>query len=226
MRKAGAQARYVLLNTAANHWKVPIEELSAAQSFVLHEKSGQKISFGELVPLLTMPTALPDFTEDQLKNPKDFQLIGKNIPRTEIPAKVNGTAQFAIDVRLPDMVYGALERGKLHGARPTLLNESEILAQAGVIRIVQFDYAIGLIASTLKGVLDAKKLLKIDWSTATSSGYHSQGSTPNMKRSQPRIKRAESLRKSGIWAKHSAVHIKLIRPISKTTMCTMPRSNP
>ncbi len=72
------------------------------------------------------------------------------------------------------MVYGALERGKLHGARPTLLNESEILAQAGVIRIVQFDYAIGLIASTLKGVLDAKKLLKIDWSTATSSGYHSQ----------------------------------------------------
>ena len=174
MRKAGAQARYILLNTASNHWKVPIEELSAAQSFVLHEKSGQKISFGELVPLLTIPTALPDFTEDQLKNPKDFQLIGKNIPRTEIPAKVNGTAQFAIDVRLPDMVYGALERGKLHGARPTLLNESEILAQAGVMRIVQFDYAIGLIASTLKGVLDAKKLLKIDWSTATSSGYHSQ----------------------------------------------------
>jgi isoquinoline 1-oxidoreductase subunit beta len=65
MRKAGAQARYVLLNTAANHWKVPIEELNAAQSFVIHEKSGQKISFGELVPVLTMPTALPDFTKSK-----------------------------------------------------------------------------------------------------------------------------------------------------------------
>ncbi len=58
------------------------------------------------------------------------------------------------------MVYGALERGKLHGARPKLLNESEILAQVGVMRIVQFDYAIGLIASTLNGLFRCQKTIK------------------------------------------------------------------
>ncbi|NND15435.1 MAG: molybdopterin-dependent oxidoreductase, partial [Eudoraea sp.] len=119
MRKAGAQARYVLLSSAALHWDVPISELTTQDSFVIHENSNKRIGFGELVPFLVMPETLPDFTGEGLKNQIDFGLIGKKIPRTEIPDKVSGSAQFAIDIRLPDMVYGVLERGKLHGAKPT-----------------------------------------------------------------------------------------------------------
>ena len=175
MRKAGAQARYVLLHTAAKHWNVSIDELRTEIGFVINNKMDQKISYGELVPFLDVPTTLPDIQEDQLKNPKDFRLIGKDIPRYEIPAKINGTAKFTMDIRLPDMLYGVLERGNLHAARPNLQNEKEILAMSGVQKIVPFDYAIGLIATSLEVALAAKKELKIDWSSAAATGYDSQG---------------------------------------------------
>ncbi|MGB5498357.1 MAG: molybdopterin cofactor-binding domain-containing protein, partial [Maribacter sp.] len=174
MRKAGAQARYVLLATAAKHWNVPIAELQTDSGTVINIAGDQKISYGELVPFLEMPEALPDFTMEQLKQPKDFRLIGKDVPRIEIPAKVNGSALFASDVRLPDMVYGVLERGNLHGAKPTLTNESEVLALGGVLKIVPFDYAIGIVASSLEQALAAKKLLKINWSEAKATGFNSQ----------------------------------------------------
>ncbi|MFK7813690.1 MAG: molybdopterin cofactor-binding domain-containing protein [Maribacter sp.] len=174
MRKAGAQARYVLLSSAAAHWNVPIAELTTHDGDVIHENSSKKISYGKLVPFLTMPETIPDFTEENLKKPEDFRLIGTKIPRTEIPAKVDGSAQFAIDIRLPNMVYGVLERGNLHGAKPTLTNETEVLSQEGVLKIVPFDYAIGIVASTLEQALSAKKMLKIDWSESAAAGYNSQ----------------------------------------------------
>ncbi len=174
MRKAGAQARYVLLSSAAAHWGVPVAELTTDNSFVFHKSSDKKISYGELVPFLAMPEVLPDFTENQLKQPKDFRLIGKDVPRTEIPTKINGSAQFAIDIRLPEMIYGVLERGKLHGARPTLLNETEILAQDGVLKIIPYDYAIGVVATSLEQALKAKSLLKIEWSESDATGFNSQ----------------------------------------------------
>ncbi len=174
MRKAGAQARHVLLHTAAKHWDAPIEALHTENGFVLYDKTDQKISYGELVPFLEVPETLPDFQEDQLKDPKNFRLIGKDIPRYEIPEKVNGAAKFAIDLQLPDMLYGVLERGNLHGAKPVLQNESEILAMEGILKIVPFEYAIGIVATTLEQALAAKKQLKIDWSEATSTGYNSQ----------------------------------------------------
>ena len=174
MRKAGAQARYVLMSSAAKHWEVPISEITTSKSFIVHKKTDQKISYGDLVPFLEMPVTLPDFTEEQLKNPKEFQLVGKDIPRTEIPAKVDGSALFAIDIRLPGMVYGVLERGNLHGSKPTLTNESEILAMEGVLKIIPLDYAIGIVAKTLEQALNAKKSLKINWSQSKASGHNSQ----------------------------------------------------
>ncbi len=174
MRKAGAQARYVLLHSAAAHWQVPIGELTTGPSEVIHEKSDQKIGYGALVAYLTMPETLADFSETGLKNPKDFRLIGSQIPRTEIPDKVDGSALFAMDLRLPNMVYGVLERGALHGATPTLTNEEDILAMEGVLKIVPFDYAIGVVANTLEAALSAKKALAIQWGDAQAKGFNSQ----------------------------------------------------
>ena len=174
MRNAGAQARFVLMYTAAKHWQVDQSDLGTDNGFVVDERNGEKISFGALVPFLEMPEALPDFTLDQLKRPKDFRLIGKEIPRTEIPDKVNGKAQFACDIILPNMVYGVLERGNLHGAKPNLTNETEIRALPGILNIVQFDHAIGIIANSLEQALSAKKLLQIEWGTAEATGFNSQ----------------------------------------------------
>jgi len=174
MRKAGAQARYVLLHSTAKHWEVPVSELTTNENFVIHEASDRKIGYGELVPYLDMPDVLPEISEDQLKKKKDFRLIGKVIPRTEIPAKVDGSAQFAIDIRLPEMLYGVMERGNLHGAAPTLTNEAEIKSMDGVLKIVTLPYAIGIIGSTLEQALEAKKKLKINWSDSEASGHNSQ----------------------------------------------------
>ena len=174
MRKSGAQARYVLLYSAAQYWEVPVEQLTTAKSTVFHNQTNQQISYGELLPFLILPETFPEFTATDYKNPKDYQLIGKTVPRTEIPSKTDGTAQFAIDIRLPNMVYGVLERGNLHGARPTLNNEQEILALDGVLKIVPLEYAIGIIAKTLEQALSAKDQLQITWGASQASGFHSQ----------------------------------------------------
>ncbi|REG82482.1 xanthine dehydrogenase family protein molybdopterin-binding subunit [Algoriphagus antarcticus] len=174
MRTAGAQARYVLLHSAASHWDLPIAELSTKKSKVVHEKSNKEISYGELVSFLQMPASLPEFSEGQLKDPSDFQLVGKNIQRTDIPEKVTGQAKFSIDIRLPDMLFGVIERGNLHGSKPTLLNEPEISASKGVLKIIPLDYGIGVVANSLEEALAAKKKLAIAWSESKASDHQSQ----------------------------------------------------
>ncbi len=182
MRRAGAQARYVLLHSAAGYWEVPLEELTTEAGKVIHEASGRQMGYGELVPHLVMPDPLPEISDSALKDPSAFKLVGTVMPRTEIPQKVDGSAQFACDIRLPDMVYGVLERGSLHGAAPTLENETEILAMDGVLKVVPYDYAIGVVAETLEAALAAKSALQISWSEAQASGYDSQEIFPEYER--------------------------------------------
>jgi len=174
MRKAGAQARYVLMSSAAAYWEVPIAEVTTSESRVIHGKSGREIGYGELVPHLVMPEPLPEITEEDLKDPSEFRLIGKVLPRTEIPEKVDGSARFAIDIRLPGMVYGVLERGNLHGSQPTLTNKDAILQMEGVLKVVHLEYAIGVIARTLEQALEAKRQLIINWGPSEALGHDSQ----------------------------------------------------
>jgi len=174
MRQAGAQARYVLLHSVAKKWNVPISELSTAKSTVIHEKSGKQIGYGEVISFLEIPESIPDFSADQLKKIQDFQLVGKKIARKDIPAKVNGTAMFSIDIRLPEMVYGVIERGNLHGSKPNLLNKSEVMASPGVLKIIPIEYGIGIVASTIEAALVAKKILSIEWSDSIASSHNSQ----------------------------------------------------
>ena len=174
MRKAGAQARYVLVYSAARHWNVPEAEIVTSKGTIKHEASDNEMTYGELVPYLSMPELLPDYSDSDLKSKIDFKLIGHKVQRFEIPAKVDGSAQFAIDIKLPEMVYGVLERGNLHGSKPSLTNEEEILAIEGVLKIVPFEYAIGIVAVSLEKALEAKASLMIDWSQAKASGFNSQ----------------------------------------------------
>ncbi len=174
MRKAGAQAKFILLFNAATKWNVPIEELTVSKSKITHPPTGKEINFGELVAELEMPASIPDFTEEQLKNSKDFELIGQKIKRVDLPGKVNGQAKFAIDIRLPNMCYGVIERGNLHGAKPTLQNETEIASLPEILKIVPLDYGIGIIAESLEAALAAKKKLAIEWSDSPASDHNSQ----------------------------------------------------
>ena len=166
LRKAGSEARIIMMHSAGQKWGLPFEELTTEPSHVVHGPSGKRISYGELVSFLSIPDRLSELAELQMKSRKDFRLIGTDIPRYEIPDKVNGTAAFSIDLRLPDMLYGAYQRGRIHGAKPILKNKAEVEAIDGVVSVVLIDYAAGVIAESLEGALKARDALEIEWDTA------------------------------------------------------------
>ncbi len=164
MRQSGAQARYVLLSNVARKWKVPLEELETEPSMVIHAKSKRKISYGEIARFAKSPDTLPEIPASQLKDPSQFRLIGKVMPRFDIPAKVDGSAPYSMDIQVPNMVFGLISRSPVHGAKPTLQNEPEIRQMPGVLEVVSLDHGIGIIAETLEGALEVKSQLKISWS--------------------------------------------------------------
>ena len=156
MRQSGAQARYVLLANVAKKWTVPVEELSTEPGWVVHLKSDRKISYGEIAQFAEPIKDIPEIPEDQLKNPNNFRLIGKLIPRFDIPAKVDGSAQYGIDVQVPNMVYGVINRAPVHGTSPSLKNEDSIRNIPGIIDVVPLEHGIGLIAESIEIALQTK----------------------------------------------------------------------
>ncbi len=98
VRMAGAQARRVLMQAAAEKWDVPLAELTTEPSVVVHAKTGRRITYGEIAAFATVPAEMPTLTPADLKKPSDFRIIGKSTPRLDVPAKSNGTAIYGMDV--------------------------------------------------------------------------------------------------------------------------------
>ena len=97
LRTAGAQVRKVLLASAAEHWKVPVVALKTENGAVL-DAAGRKLTYGEIAAFATLPSPLPAVEKSELKDKSRFRYIGKPMPRRDTPLKVNGSAQYAIDV--------------------------------------------------------------------------------------------------------------------------------
>lgn len=174
MRIAGAQARAVLLANAAAAWKVPVGELTTEPGMVVHAKSNRKIGYGDLAKTATMPDPLPAVTAADLKPQSQFRLIGKDIDRIEGPSKVNGTAQFGIDVQLPDMLYGAILYPEVQHEKPDHIDDAAAKAVKGVVKIVPLPIGVGVIADTVEGAMRAKALLKVTWTKSTPGQSYTQ----------------------------------------------------
>ena len=172
MRQSGAQARYILLASVAEKWNVPIVELDTEPGFVIHKKSERKISYGEVVPFVKPMEDVPEIPAEQLKNPSDFRLIGTVIPRFDIPAKVDGSAKYAIDIQVPGMVYGVISRSPVHGSTPNLLNKEAIRDIEGVVDVVELEHGIGVITESLELALKTKEKLQIQWSKGAKAESH------------------------------------------------------
>src|ERR1043166_2710574 len=152
LRTAGAQVRKVLLMNAAQKWGVDVASLKTEPSVVINPANGARLTYGEIAAFGTIPASLPEIDTKELKARKDFRLIGKSMPRRDVPSKVNGTAQYAIDVKLPGMVYASTLHSPVHDAAakvwegidptktaapPESWNEREVKAMPGVIGIVR-----------------------------------------------------------------------------------------
>ena len=174
MRLYGAQARRVLLEAAANHLNVPPAELTTEPSVVVHAKSGQRLSYGEIAGFATLPGTLPTTSEKDLKDPSQFRLIGHEIPRLDIPSKTDGSAVYSIDVRLPNMVYATVVRSPVLGAIPISFNEAEVSKMRDVLKVMQLaPDRVAIAARTYEAALAAERALKITWSEVAESKFDS-----------------------------------------------------
>ena len=175
LRLFGAQVRKVLLANAARHWNVPVAELSTEPNLVIHARSGQRLSYGEIAAFAEIPAKAPDVIEDELKKPEAFRLIGKDVMRVDLPGKVNGTAPYAINVQVPGMLYGAILRAPVEGAGPDRIDDGKAKAIAGVVRIVTLPYGVGVIAETPYAAFEAKNALNVTWTrTGKAWGFNSE----------------------------------------------------
>jgi isoquinoline 1-oxidoreductase beta subunit len=183
LRRFGAQVRKVLLANAAKHWNVPVEELTTEPNVVVHAKSGRRLSYGEIAAFAEVPAKAPEVAESELKKTNQFRLIGKDVMRVELPQKVNGTAQYSIDVQVPGMLYGAILRSPVEGGAPDKIDEGAIASALattpaipmGSVQVVRLPYGVGVIAETPWAAFAAKDALKVTWTrTGKAWGFNSE----------------------------------------------------
>jgi isoquinoline 1-oxidoreductase beta subunit len=176
LRTFGAQVRRVLLDNAAKKLGVPVEELTTEPSMVVHAKSGRQLSYGEIAAFAEVPAKAPEIKPEDLKKPSEFRLITKDVTRVELPSKVNGSAQYAIDVQVPNMLYGAVLRAPVEGSVPDKIDDTKAKVIAGPVRIVRLPYGVGVLADTPWAAFDAREALRhaVTWTrTGTAWGFDS-----------------------------------------------------
>lgn len=160
MRKAGAQAREMLISAAAQKWNVPRESCKAENSSVVHASSGQTLSYGALA---SAAGKLPVPDDPPLKN-GGYTIVGKPLPRLDTPAKVNGSAIYGIDFRVPGMKYAALARCPVAGGKVASFDASEAKQMPGVSFVDKIgDTAVAVVADSTWNAFQARRALKITW---------------------------------------------------------------
>ncbi|CAN5208123.1 xanthine dehydrogenase family protein molybdopterin-binding subunit [soil metagenome] len=159
LRIAGAQVRTMLLTAAADKWKVDVGTLKAKDGIVTGPK-GQKATYGQLA---AAASKLPVPEKVALKDPSEFTIVGKRTKRLDTPAKVNGTAEFGIDVKLPGMVYASLEQCPVIGGTVKSFDAAKARAMPGVIDVVQIPDGIAVVADSWWHAKQARQGLTIVW---------------------------------------------------------------
>ena len=160
MRKAGAVAKYMLIEAAALDWRVSPIECEASRSVVYHKNTGKSATFGSLVEKASK-IKIPK--KVKLKNLSDFIIIGKDMPRTDSLMKVNGTAPFSMDVKLDNMIYAMVERPKYFGSTYSDSNLAIIRNQPGIIDAFVIPSGVAIVGNKIWTVMKARKLLKVKW---------------------------------------------------------------
>jgi isoquinoline 1-oxidoreductase subunit beta len=159
LRTAGAQARIMLIAAAAEQWHVDASQCHAKNGKVSNTR-GQTLSYGGLAQAAA---ALPVPKEVKLKPKADYQLIGKPQPRLDTPGKVDGSAEFGLDVKLPGMLYAAIAHCPVLGGKAAAVDSAAAAAMPGVRRVLETASGVVVVAEHFWQALAARKALKITW---------------------------------------------------------------
>lgn len=178
MRKVGAAAKAVFITAASTRWQVEPASCYAENGKVINKATKKTLTYGELVEEASK-LELPK--EPQLKDPRDFKILGKVGKRPDIPLKTCGKAEFGMDVRLPGMVYATVERCPVIGGILKSFDASEAMKVPGVIKVVEVERIIGkysftgvaVIANSYWNALQGRQKLKIQWDTKGLETFNS-----------------------------------------------------
>jgi isoquinoline 1-oxidoreductase beta subunit len=174
LRNAGASARYLLIAAAAKRWNVDVAECSAANSFVINSKTGNKLSYGELAEeasKITLPENVP------LKNRKDFKLIGTSVRNVENNNIITGKGIFGMDFYREGMVFAMIQRPPAFGTKIKSVDASVTKKMPGILDVVTFKNNVAVVGNSTWQIMKARKELKIEYEkdgNLESSADHDQ----------------------------------------------------
>jgi isoquinoline 1-oxidoreductase beta subunit len=160
LRRAGAIARDMLVAAAAACWSVPTAECAAANSVITHRPSGRTVTFGG-VAAAAAEIAPP--AKVKLKDPKDWKLIGTPQRRRDVLDKVTGKPIYAIDVRLPNMLYAAIVQCPVFKGTVKSVDETRLAAMKGIRRVVKQPDTVAVVADTWWRAKKAAEALRVTW---------------------------------------------------------------
>jgi isoquinoline 1-oxidoreductase beta subunit len=160
-RKAGAAARQMLREAAAQEWGVPLSEVDTEPGAAVHRPTGRRLPYGQLVD---RAQALPVPADPPLKTKDKFRYIGKDRPRLDVPSKVNGRAVYGSDVKVPGMLIASIERSPVV-ARATVKRFDATAAKAvpGVKQVVQVTNGVAVVADSFWAAQNGRKALVVEW---------------------------------------------------------------
>ena len=171
VRKGGAAARIMLVQAAANAWGVAPGECSAANSIITHGPSGRSLSFGKVAEAAARLTPPADIA---LKDPKNWKLVGKSIPRLDTAQKLNGSQIYGMDLRLPGMLNAAIRACPVFGGKIGAMDSKAAEAMPGVKHVLRVgDNAVAVVADTWWRAKTALDAVKITW----DKGPHANASS-------------------------------------------------
>jgi isoquinoline 1-oxidoreductase beta subunit len=152
----------MLVGAAAAAWKVPAKGITVERGSLKHDKSGKVATFGQMAEA-AMKQAVPAVDKLVLKDPKDFKLIGRRLPRLDTPAKLVGEAQYAIDVMRPNMVTALVLRPPRFGATPGDIDTSEAEKVPGFVKAATVSSGVAVYAESFWQAKVARSKLKVTW---------------------------------------------------------------
>jgi isoquinoline 1-oxidoreductase beta subunit len=197
----GASARELLIQAAADKWKVPVSECYAKSGHVFHKPTGRSFHYGELVVDASKLEAPKNV---KLKPRSEYTLIGKPLHRRDTPLKTNGSAIFGLDKKIPGMVYASVERNPRMRGKLKSFDDSAALKIPGVKKVMKIKMAVfgtqregvAVIANSTWAAMQGRKALKVEWD---DSGFEHVNTTDIYKQQEELLKSKEglSLKKQG-----------------------------
>jgi isoquinoline 1-oxidoreductase beta subunit len=170
VRRGGAAARIMLLQAAADQWKVPVGELTVSDGIISHAATKQTISYGKVAAAAAKLPA-PDPKSITLKDPRDWKIAGKAIKRLDTADKLNGSKIYAIDVKLPGMLCAAIKDCPVFGGKVKSYDESKIAGRPGIKGVFKVkESGIAVVADTWYRAKSALDALPIEWDDAANAG--------------------------------------------------------